>query len=227
MSALRTLWIVAALLVFPCRGVIAADDACPAARLEVQVETTHGELRELFDTTVADLTRIAKDRNAPLRHPILGVYISSIGISLHINDRIAGLGKGRRCSVPEAITVRLALTGRAVHLPRDFAENVCLLDLARGHQRKHAQADADLFDGIVSRFAEDLRARMATLVLEPAPSEAAARLGMTQAVRKIVEEQLQSYENAKVQLDKMVDTSQEVLRVSNACGGALNAQDPL
>ncbi len=221
---MRALWIASVLLAFPCLNVTAADGACPAASPEVQVETVHGEVRELSDTTVADLARAAKDRNAPLRHPILGAYISSIGIGLRIGDRIVDLGGGHRCSVPEAIHVRLTLTGRAVHLPRDFADNACLLDLARGHQRKHAQADDALFEGVVSGFAEHLRARLATLLPDPAPSESAARLRMTEAARKIVEEQLDSYESAKANVGKMVDTPEEVVRVSEACGGALKSQ---
>jgi hypothetical protein len=117
--------------------------------------------------------------------------------------------------------VHLSLTGRAVHLPRDFADNGCLLDLARSHQRKHAQADNALFDSVVSTFAEDLRARLATLILDPAPSESAARLRMTEAASKIVEKQLDSYEDAKANVDKMVDTPEEVVRISKACGGIL------
>lgn len=222
---MRALWIIAVLLVFPCPGVNAADGACPAAQPEVQVETSHGEVRELSDTTVADLARAAKERNVLLRHPILGAYISSIGIALHINDRTVDLGQGRRCSVPELIRVRLVLTGRAVHLPRDFASNACLLDLARGHQQKHAQADAALFDGVVSRFVEDLRVRLARVVPDPAPSETVARLRMTEAARRIVEEQLDSYEAAKANVGTLVDTPEEVVRLGEACGRALKPED--
>ena len=74
---------------------------------------------------------------------------------------------------------------------------------------------------VVSTFAEDLRARLATLILDPAPSESAARLRMTEAASKIVEKQLDSYEDAKANVDKMVDTPEEVVRISKACGGIL------
>jgi hypothetical protein len=224
---MRFLWIVAAVVSFSCQGATVADSACPIARPEVQVEAVHGEVHELWDSTVADLAQSAKERNLPLHHPILGAYTSTIGIGLQIEDKITDLGEGRRCSAPEVIRVRLSLTGRAIHLPLDFADDGCLLDLARSHQRKHTQADDALFDSIVSRFADDLRARFMTLFLDPAPSGSAARQRMTEAASKIVEEQLDSYEDAKANVDKMVDTPEEVVRISKTCGGILMRQGRL
>jgi len=224
---MRSLWIVAAVVSFSCQGVTVADSACPIARPEVQVAAVHGEVHELWDTTVADLAQSAKERNLPLHHPILGAYTSTIGIGLQIEDTITDLGEGRRCSAPEVIRVRLSLTGRAIHLPRDFADDACLIDLARSHQRKHTQADNELFDSIVFRFADDLRARFMTLFLDPAPSESAARQRMTEAASKIVEEQLDSYEDAKANVDTMVDTPEEVVRIRKACGATLKSQSSL
>jgi len=221
---MRSLWIVAAVMSVFYHGATVADSACPIARPEVQMEAVHGEVHEVWDMTVADLAQSAKEHNAQLHHPILGVYTSTLRIGLQIEDKIADLGEGRRCSLPTLIRAHLSLAGRAVHMPRDFAGDGCLLDLARSHQRKHAQADDTLFDGIVSRFVEDLRARFMALLLEPAPSESAARLRMTEAASKIVEEQLDSYEDAKTNVDKMVDTPEEVARVREACGAALKLQ---
>jgi hypothetical protein len=224
---MRSLWIVAAVVSFSCQGATVADSACPIARPEVQVAAVHGEVHEVWDMTVADLAQSAKERNAQLRHPILGAYTSTIGIGLQIEDKITDLGEGHRCSLPTLIRVHLSLAGRAVHMPRDFADDACLLDLARSHQRKHTQADDALFDGIVSRFADDLRARFMTLFLDPAPSESAARLRMTEAASKIVKEQLDRYEDAKANVDKMVDTPEEVVRISKACGATLKSQGGL
>ena len=224
---MRSLWIVAAVVSFSGQGVTVADSACPIARPEVQVEAVHGEVHEVWDTTVEELAQFAKERNLPLHHPILGAYTSTIGIGLIIEDKITDLGEGRRCSAPEVIRVRLSLTGRGIHLPLDFADDGCLLDLARSHQRKHTQADDALFDSIVSRFADDLRARFMTLFLDPAPSESAARLRMTEAASKIVEKQLDRYEDAKANVDKMVDTPEEVVHISKACGGILMRQGRL
>jgi hypothetical protein len=224
-SVMRALWVVAALCVFP--GLVAADERCPAAQPQVEVETIHGDVEELTDTTVAELAAAAKRHNAPLRHPIVGVYISTIAIGLQIKDKIVDLGANRRCSVPEVIHVRLGLTGRAVHLPRDFADNPCLMDVARSHQHKHAEADSALISDVVAKYTEQLRARMATLNVEPASSEEEARLRMTEAARNLVKEQLDSYEDMKQHINQRVDTPEEVVRMRSACGGTLSKQNTL
>jgi len=100
--AMRATCFVAALFVFP--SLVAADEKCPAAQPQVEVETIHGDVEELTDTTVAELAAAAKRHNAPLRHPIVGVYISTIAIGLNIKDKIIDLGANRRCSIPEVLT---------------------------------------------------------------------------------------------------------------------------
>src|SRR5829696_3955902 len=140
---MRTLWLVAGLLVFS-NQVAAAGNACPAVRPQVQVEKIRTEVEEFLDTTIAELASIAKRHDVPHRHPVLGVYISSIGLRVDFKEGKTDSNESDRCSTPEVIHVGLALIGRAVHLPRDFANNSCLLDLARGHQKKHAEADEAL-----------------------------------------------------------------------------------
>ena len=220
-SAMRATCFVAALFVFP--GLTAADEKCPAAQPQVEVETVHGEVEEFTDTTVAELAAAAKRHNAPLRHPIVGVYISTIAIGLDIKDKIVDLDANRRCSIPEAIYVRLGLTNRAVHLPRDFADNPCLMEVARSHQHRHADADRALVNDIVAKYTEQLRARIATLQIDPASSEQEARRRMTEAARNLVREQLDSYEDMKQHVNQRVDTP-EVVRIRSACGGTLSKQ---
>jgi hypothetical protein len=224
-SAMRATCFVAALFVFP--GLVVADEKCPAAQPQVEVETIHGDVEEFTNTTVAELAAAAKRHNAPLRHPIVGVYISTVAIGLNIKDKIVDLGANRRCSIPEAIYVRLGLTDRAVHLPRDFADNPCLMDVARSHQHKHADADRALVNDIVAKYTEQLRARMETLQVEPASSEQEARLRMTEAARNLVKEQLDNYEDMKRHINRRVDTPEEVVRMRSACGGTLSKQDGL
>jgi hypothetical protein len=223
--AMRAICFVAALFIFS--GLAAADEKCPAAQPQVEVETIHGDVEEFTDTTVAELAAAAKRHNAPLRHPIVGVYISTIAIGLNINDKIIDLGANGRCSIPEAIYVRLGLTGRAVHLPRDFADNPCLMDVARNHQHKHADADRALVNDIVAKYTEQLRTRMATLQVEPASSEQEARIRMAEAARNLIKEQLDSYEDMKQHINQRVDTPEEVVHMRLACGGTLSKQDRL
>jgi hypothetical protein len=87
----------------PCPGIIAAHGACPTAQPEVRIETRHREILELSDVTVAELTRAAKERNSPLRHPILGAYSRSIGITLNFDDVIADVAGDRRCAIPKLV----------------------------------------------------------------------------------------------------------------------------
>jgi hypothetical protein len=126
-------------------------------------------IREVSDVTVAELARAAKARNSPLRHPIVGAYSRSIGITLNIDDAIVDVAGDRRCAIPKVVHIRIFLTDRAVHLPREFANTPCLLELARGHQQKHAQADDALLDRLVLTLPEELRTGLTTMALEPAP----------------------------------------------------------
>jgi hypothetical protein len=205
-----------------------ASTACPPARPAIEVEAGHGQLGEVSDVTLAQLAQVARGQVRPLSHPLLGAYTSSIGIALSIKDKVVEVPGGLRCTVPEVVHVRLTLSNRAAHLPRDFAGDPCLLDLSRSHQRKHADADDALLDRMVAKYPEDLRARFAALTIEPAPSETAARLRMTEAANSVVQQQLDIYERDQaIRAGATVDTPEEVARLDKACGGALKSGEPL
>jgi hypothetical protein len=207
-------------------GLRAAEAAptCPPAHPAIEVEAGHGPVGEVTDVTLAQLAQVARGPARPLRHPLLGAYTSSIGIALSIEDRVVEVGGGLRCTVPAVVHVRLTLSSRAVHLPRDFVGDPCLLDLSRSHQRKHADADDALLDRMVAKYPDDLRARFAAITLEPAPSETLARLRMTEAANSVVQQQLDTYElDQAARAGEAIDTPEEVARLDEACGGALKS----
>jgi hypothetical protein len=214
----KTLCVALAVFSLLSLNINEAQGACPIAKLEVQVETARGDIDELFDVTLAELARTAEELNLPLRHPILGVYGGSIGMTFEIDDEVVAVAGSRLCVTPKVVHVRILLTGRAVHLLREFVNNPCLLELARGHQQKHAQADDASLDRFVRSLPGDLRARWSATVLEPAASEAAARQRMAEAATGILNEQLDSYEDGRVKLNDVVDTTEEVGRLRKACG---------
>jgi len=115
------------------------------------------------------------------------------------------------------VYVQIFLTGRGVHLPREFVNNPCLLELARGHQQKHAQADDASLDRFVRSLPGDLRAQWSVTVLEPATSEAAARQKMVEAATGFLYQQLDSYEDARVKVNDTVDSAEEVGRLRKVC----------
>ena len=90
-----------------------AQGACPIAEPEVQVDTARGAIDELFDVTLAELARTAKERNLPLRHSVLGVYSGLIGMTFDINDEVIAVAGNRRCAIPKVVHVRILPTGRA------------------------------------------------------------------------------------------------------------------
>lgn len=216
-----------ALLLLAGSPAAAAAATCPPARATIDVEAVYRELEEASDVTLAELAQVARQQPRPLRHPLLGAYTRSIAIGLNIEDAVDEVAGGL-CTVPKAIHVRLTLMHRVVHLPRDFASNPCLLDLARSHEQKHGDADDALLDRLVAKYPEDLRNRLTALILEPAPSETEARLQMTEAARRVVQQQLDGYERDQAdQVGAAVDTPEEVARLSAACGGALKSGHPL
>jgi len=90
-----------------------AQGACPIAEPEVQVDTARGAIDELFDVTLAELARTAKERNLPLRHSVVGVYSGLIGMTFDINDEVIAVAGNRRCAIPKVVHVRILPTGRA------------------------------------------------------------------------------------------------------------------
>jgi len=184
----------------------------------VRIETAHGEIRELSDVTVAEVARAAKARNSPLRHPIVGAYSRSIGITLNIDDTIVEVTGNRRCAIPKVVHVRIFLT-RPCRPPASRIRQHSLP--ARAGARAAAKACSSrrcLLDRLVLSLPEDLRAGLATMALEPAPSEATARLGMIEAARRIIEQQLDSYEDAQAKIGGALDTPEEIGRLREACG---------
>jgi len=220
-SAPAKLVVAATLLAGACLSG-AASAACPPAQPQIEVEGVRGEVRELSDVTLAELATVARGQFQPPRHPLLGVYTSSIGITLRIEDMVIDVSDGLRCTAPEVVHVRLTLMDRTLHLPRDFASNSCLLELSRSHERKHADADDALFERLMASYPEDLRIRFGALVLEPAPSEAAARQRMRARAQSVVEQQLDRYTDAQASLmGEVVDTPEEVARLIDVCEAAL------
>jgi hypothetical protein len=209
-------------------GAADASTACPPARPAVDVAVEHGQLAEVADVTLAELGQVAREQAGPLHHPLLGAYTRSIAIALNIDDAVDEISGGLRCTVPEAVHVKLTLTHRVAHLPRDFAGDPCLLELSRTHERKHADADDALLDRLIAKYREDLRFHFAALKLDPAPSETEARLHMTEAARNMVQQALDSYERDQAtRVGAAVDTPEEVARLSDACGGVLKSANPL
>ena len=82
-----TVVVAAALLAGACLSS-GASAGCPAARPQIEVEALRGPVRELADVTLAELATVARVQPQPPSHPLLGVYTSSIGIMLRIEDTV-------------------------------------------------------------------------------------------------------------------------------------------
>ena len=90
-----------------------AQGACPIAEPEVEVQTARGAVDKLFDVTLAELARTARERNLPLRHPVLSVYSGLIRMTFDIDDEVIAIAGNRRCAIPKVLQVRILPTGRA------------------------------------------------------------------------------------------------------------------
>lgn len=85
-----------------------------------------GAVDKLFDVTLAELARTARERNLPLRHPVLSVYSGLIRMTFDIDDEVIAIAGNRRCAIPKVLQVRILPTGRAGSSASEILQQSCL-----------------------------------------------------------------------------------------------------
>jgi hypothetical protein len=190
--------------------------ACPVKAMpRIDIKLTRGEEQIKADISLHQL-RQAADGHHP--GPPVGLYVGALQYGIQIDDTLRRIEADRFCATPRYVTLIMELD-RIIHIPREFADDPCLADLARGHEAKHAGADATALD----RFLPSLRAavreavRRATSVAGVSRSDALAAL--TRAIQTDVNRVLDDMATERRRLDAAVDSEAELERLSTACDG--------
>jgi hypothetical protein len=157
---------------------------------------------------------------AKARHlaPVVGVYVGKVRYGIEIDDTVRRIAPDRVCSTPKYVTLKLELDW-VIYIPLEFADDPCLASLARGHEAKHADADARAFGIARPAFQSALR----TAIRQVTPSAGASRTDvmatLTAAIQAAVEHVLDDMTTVRERLDAEVDSPAELDRLKTSCDG--------
>jgi hypothetical protein len=181
-------------------------------KIDVAVIAEHlpPAIRSTYD--LDEIRELAKRSGRPLRHETLGFYLSTFGYNVGVDIK---KGVGSECDVVIA-QVRLILDGRLIEIPKDLESLSCQRDVVVSHYMLHAQFD----DKALSVYANRAHERLRTSRLGD-PGQADLRDTTAAAIRKVMDEVLQSYDQDRGNALAAADNATELNRLSGACARAI------
>jgi hypothetical protein len=201
--------------VHPCAAIAAP---CPLlAAPNVVLDVNGEEVREVFDTSEAELDQLAVAAGATEQLPVFSRYTSNLGYRVDFDVHVEQADYDKFCAAPKAVHIVVLLADRIIHRAQETQEDPCLLEAMRAHQLRHARAEQRALDERAPMLLEQLRKAMAQLQIEEAQSPPAARSQVVAAAAKQIAAQFGKLEDYRRELIASVDTSTEIERVHAAC----------
>jgi hypothetical protein len=199
------------------------DFACPvAAPAEVKVNFARSAERVETDISLQQLREAAKGHHPG---PVLGFYVGTLRYGIEIDDTIRQLAPDRFCATPKYVSLTVQ-HDRAIHIPREFVGDPCLVALARDHEAKHADADAIALDrsrsSLLSAIREAARANTAVAIDSRLDALAMLTAGIQAAVDRVFDHMVSD----RRRLDAAVDSPAELERLKTGCEGRASQWAP-
>jgi len=206
-------------------AVAATPCQVSAPPTSVSVEFRRAEVREVVDTSRDELDRLAMAAGKQDHRPVLGMYTAAMGYGANIDSHAEPVGDELFCAVPTVVRIVVVLTRRVIHLAHEAKSSGCLYDATREHAWLHAHADDRALDEQASALADALRSALAQTPLDSAASESAAKGKLVAAIGAQIDEQLNSLEQLRKQLNRSIDTPSALARLHAACD--MQSSEPL
>ena len=113
----------------------------------------------------------------------------------------------------------MLLVDRHIEIGRELRQQPCLFEVARQHYEKKATADEMVFARYVAMVTTGLHSMPlpAMSVSTDHPPDAAAREQIKRWTTTLVEQNLQSFYDARIVAQEAVDTPEELKRLGQAC----------
>jgi hypothetical protein len=198
-------------------GSYAQAASCQAiAPPTLEVDASSDEVREVFDTTEAEIRRIAAARGLQPHWPGLGAYAAELRYVANIKEE-AEAERGSYCAIPTAVHLVIVLKRRVIHLARELQENPCLSEAVRQHAWRHARADEDALKQLPP-LTEQLREALARLPPVRGETELAAKSAATTAVRATIGDFLDRLDDTRAKLNLTIDMPEAIDRLRAQCG---------
>ncbi len=192
--------------------------ATPCARrpnISVEVNVQEAPIAITQNIALEDLRAVsARLRQLPA-HPVLGFYAGTLGYTLSgIEAADAQSGSAPAC--PDfRLKADLVAVDRRIAIASDLVGSPCRLRAALDHYRHHAGA-ASL---ALHRFAAGLQTKLELEIEQHIQSQQGAPDELRQYVNSLLDAALGSFSASLPQLQRNVDTRDEVQRLSAPCDG--------
>ncbi len=197
-------------------SVVTAAPCQVSAAPTVSVDIRRDEVREVVDTSRDELERLATAAGKQDHRPVLSMYTAATGYKADIDSHVEQTGDDMFCAVPTAVRILVVLTDRVIHLAYEAQSNC--LKVVRKREWLHAHADEQALEKRASALVHHMGKAITRTPLASANSAQAAKSQMAAAIGAQMDEQLNSMEQLRKQLDRSIDSPPLLARLHAACG---------
>jgi hypothetical protein len=189
----------------------AHDDAA------VAVDIQHAPVETVFDTSLDELDRIAREAGKEAHAPLMAVYTSATLFTADIDMHVSRMASNVFCAGANSVRVRIAVGRRTIHVARELREKACLQKAAIEHVEAHARIQEQVLAGMESTIAANVKTRLreASANFE---SAADADRKLRRAIDDQINADLNDADKAKTIItSRDIDSPESLARLRAAC----------
>ena len=199
--------------VVPPGGALACE-GLPGADIQVIAKSEPSVLAS--DLSLSEIDQLARHTGYVGKGPRLGFYFG------HFSDNVSiGVGPEPKsnCAGHIQVEVHMLLVDRHIEIGRELRQQPCLFEVVRQHYEKKATADEMVLAQYVAVVTKALHSTPlpAMRISQDHPPEGAAREQIKRWATTLVEQNLQSFHDARIVAQEAVDTPEELKRLGRAC----------
>jgi hypothetical protein len=199
--------------VMPPAGALACE-GLPDADIQVIAKSEPAVLTS--DLSLSEIDQLARQTGYVGKGPRLGFYFG------HFSDKVSiGVEPEPKsdCARHIQVEVHMLLVDRHIEIGRELKQQPCLFEVARQHYEKIATADEMAFARYAAVVTTALHSTRlpAMSVSGDHPPDEAAREQIKRWTATLVEQNLQSFHDARIMAQQAVDTPEELKRLERAC----------
>ncbi len=200
-----------------------AQVACDSfPNVEVHIEALFPDPYVVDSTPLATLQNLARSGSHSIREGwTLGLTTYKPVIEIRLPVALVQTEGGLACAVANALDVRLGYKDVVVYVAREIPQHTCGFDEVFRHEMKHVEANRAVLDAYLPLVSERLREHLKFngVIRQENPDYAVAVL--QDKLREIVERTMQEMDRENAVRQAAIDSRDEYMRISQACGGQL------
>jgi hypothetical protein len=171
-------------LAMAAAGAILSNAAARAARPAngmpaLEVDYRFDDEKVLFDTSLSELTALARAAQREAHLPLLAIYTSTVEYKADIAVDAQEVAPELFCARLGPLRVAVHIHQRNIHVAREIGERGCLVAAATQHARAHAHNERRAYARVETRLRENLPSLAPASGIPPARTAIEAKALLT------------------------------------------------